>query len=168
MLMDAIINFTRPGKGVMHYVEGLVDDNSIRLKTLTCLSPGFSKKWCEDVWWQNGLIPPGILIGSVVKFLFYKEWFSVMQLVGTYENHLGYYVDLDTPMQKVGNEYFLTDLFLDLWIGPDGEFRELDRDEFEQGFKIGLLTPNQYKQTNRVCESLKREITSGEFFQRIH
>ncbi len=168
MLMDAIINFTRPGKGVMHYVEGLVEDNSIRLKTLTCLSPGFSQKWCENVWWHNGLIPPGILVGSVVKFLFYKEWFSVMQLVGTNENHLGYYVDLDTPMRKVGDEYFLTDLFLDLWIGPDGEFRELDRDEFEHGFKIGVLTPNQYKQTNRVCESLKREITSGEFFQRIH
>lgn len=165
--MEAIINITRPGKGVTRYVEGLVDENWVRLKTLTCVSPEFSQKWCEEIWWQNGLIAPGFLIGSVAKFLFYKEWFSVMQLVGTKENHLGYYVDLDTPMQKVENEYFLTDLFLDLWIAPDGKFSELDRDEFELGFRNGLLSPFQYKQTNRVCESLKREITSGEFFQRI-
>jgi predicted RNA-binding protein associated with RNAse of E/G family len=90
-----------------------------------------------------------------------------MQLIGIDSDHLGYYVDVHTPMRKVGGEYYLTDLFLDLWIAPDGKFIELDQDEFEQGFQMGLLTSYQYKKANHVFEKLKREVTNGEFFLRI-
>jgi predicted RNA-binding protein associated with RNAse of E/G family len=96
--------------------------------------------WCEENWWRNGYVPRGILVSSVVKFLFYKEWFSVMQLVGIDGDHLGYYVDVDTPIQKDHGEYFLTDLLLDLWIFPNGRYIELDRSEFENSLKSRLIT----------------------------
>jgi hypothetical protein len=166
--MEVTINFSRPGKGVTRYIEGMVNDDPIRLKTIFYLPVEFSQKWSEEVWWQNGCIPRGILIGSVMKYLFYREWFSVMQLVGIDGEHLGYYVDVDTPMRMIGGEYYLTDLFLDLWIAPDGRFIELDQDEFEQGFRKGLLTHYQYKKARQVFEKLKREIATRDFFLRIH
>jgi predicted RNA-binding protein associated with RNAse of E/G family len=91
-----------------------------------------------------------------------------MQLIGVDNDHLGYYVDIDTPMRKVGSEYYLTDLFLDLWIAPDGKYIELDQDEFEQGFRMGLLTSYQFKKANHVFEKLKLEVSNGEFFLKIH
>ena len=166
--MEVIINYLRPGKGISRYIEPLVDDDQMRIKTYSHLPPAFSQKWCEDVWWQNGCILPGILIGSVVKYLFYKEWFSVMQLLAQDGNHLGYYVDVDTPIRKISGEYHLTDLFLDLWIAPDGKFIELNRDEFEEGFRKCLLTSYQYNKANQVFEILKSSITTGDFFRMIH
>jgi hypothetical protein len=166
--MDIVINFSRPGKGTTRYVEGLVDDNPVRMKTINHVPIEFSQKWCEEIWWQNGCIPRGILIGSVIKYLFYREWFSVMQLLASDGNHLGYYVDIDTPILKSHGEYYLTDLFLDLWIAPDGNFIELDRDEFEEGARMGLLTPYQSKKADQVIKYLKRSVTTGEFYRMIH
>jgi hypothetical protein len=166
--MEAIINFSRPGKGISRYIEGLVDDDPARIKTRTQVPLEMSQTWCRECWWQNGCIPPGILIGFVMKYLFYKEWFSVMQLFDVDENHLGYYIDIDTPIKKSGGEYHLTDLFLDLWVAPDGTFIELDRDEFEEAFRLGLITHYQYKKANKVFEQLKHSVTSGEFFRMIY
>jgi hypothetical protein len=165
--MFVTINFLRPGKGITRYIEGFVDDNPIRLKTFTSITPEFSLKWCEEQWWQNGYIPQGILVSSVTKYMFYQEWFSVMVLSDPDGNLLGHYVDIDTPMRKVGEEYFLTDLFLDLWISPDGSLVELDWDEFEQGFRLRLITRWQYKKAIATFEQLKKRITSGNFIQSI-
>jgi hypothetical protein len=166
--MDIVINFSRPGKGVTRYIEDLVDENPIRLKTLTQISPEISLKWCEENWWQNGYIPCDILVSSVVKFLFFKEWFSVMQLIGKDGDHLGYYVDVDTPIRKDNGEYYLTDLFLDLWVFPNGRHIELDRDEFENGLKSDLITRYQYRKANHVIEMLKYGILSGDFYRLLH
>lgn len=107
---------------------------------------------CPQHLARNGVKMPGILIGSVVKYLFYKEWFSVMQLFAQDGNHLGYYAEVDTPIRKLNGEYHLTDLFLNLWIAPDGKFIELDRDEFEEGFRKCLLTSYQYKKPIRFSK----------------
>jgi hypothetical protein len=166
-MMDVVINFFRPGKGITRYVEELVDDNPVRIKTFNSVPLEFSQKWCEETWWQNRCIPRGILIASVTKYLFYKEWFSVMQLIASGGDSLGYYVDIDTPLQKLHGEYYLTDLFLDLWIYPDGKYIELDRDEFEEGIRLGLLNRYQSKKANQVIGDLKMSITNGEFYRMI-
>jgi len=57
-----------------------------------------------------------------------------------------------TPKRKVDAEYYLTDLFLDFWIAPDGQCRELDRIEFEQGFREGLLIAYHYKTAYQVVK----------------
>jgi len=165
--MLVTINFLRPGKGTTRYIEGFVDENPVRLKTFTSLSSDFSLKWCEELWWKNGFIPRGILVGSVTKYIFYHEWFSVMVLCDPDGNLLGHYVDIDTPMRKVGEEYYFTDLFLDLWIAPDGSLVELDWDEFEAGFGRGLITPRQYKKAIHTFNLLKKRVSDGEFMQLI-
>jgi predicted RNA-binding protein associated with RNAse of E/G family len=79
-----------------------------------------------------------------MKYWFYMEWFSNFLMVRMYGETLGYYLDLHTLLRKEDGEYTLTDLFLDLWVTPDGYYFELDREEFEQGFRKGLITSYQY------------------------
>ena len=165
MTKEVIINFARPGKGIMRYIEGLVDENAIRIETLNQVPPDSSLQWCEEVWWPNGLIPHGTLIGSVRKYLFKKEWFSIMELLDTSGDHLGFYVDIDTPLRKSGAELYLTDLFLDLWIRPDGTFVELDRDEFEKAYQVGLLTTHDYKKAQQVLNQFVDMIVNGDYLR---
>ena len=61
--VEAIINFLRLGKGVVRYIEGLVDDDGVRLKTQTFLPSEFSRSWCEENWWMNGYDQEGNLVG---------------------------------------------------------------------------------------------------------
>ncbi len=161
--MDVIINFSRPGKGTTRYIERLVDDNDRRIKTINQLTPEFSRQWSEEVWWQNGCVPYGFLVDSVRKYLFKKEWFSIMELLGTPGNRLGLYIDIHTPIREKGGELYLTDLFLDLWVGPDGSFFELDRKEFEQAYQARTLSFQHYRKANQVHNNLKQMITSGEY-----
>jgi hypothetical protein len=46
--MEVIINFSRPGKGITRYIEELVDDDRVRIKTINYIPPEFSQKWCEE------------------------------------------------------------------------------------------------------------------------
>jgi Protein of unknown function (DUF402) len=166
--MEVVINFLRPGKGITRYIEGLVDEDSKRIKTLTRLPTEVSRRWCKENWWKNGFISQGTLVEAVVKYLYFRKWYSVMQVLGADGRHLGYYVDIDTPIHRVGNEVYLTDLFLDLWIAPDGSFIELDRQEFEEGFQSKLITPYQVRKANQTLKMIVREIASGDFFSIIY
>lgn len=49
-------------------------------------------------------------------------------------------------------------------MAPDGMFLELDRDEFEEGVRQGLLTPYQHQKANQVFEILVLSVTHGYFF----
>jgi len=166
--MEVVINFLRPGKGTTRYIEGLVDEDLTRIKTLTRLPSDVSRRWCEENWWQNGFISEGTLVEAVVKYLYFRKWYSVMQVLGADGRHLGYYVDIDTPLHRVGNEVYLTDLFLDLWIAPDGSFIELYRQEFEEGFQSKLITSYQVRKANQTLKMIVREIASGDFFNIIY
>ena len=163
--MDIIINYSRPGKGIKRYVEGLVEENRLRIKTLKLVAADVSRQWCEEFWWCKGYIPRSVLIGSEMKFLFYREWFCAMQLLGIDGEPLGCYVDIATPVRKHRGEYFITDLYLDFWITPDGRFYELDQDEFEQGYRNGMLSPYQYRKAGQVFKKIRQSIIASGFLQ---
>jgi hypothetical protein len=167
-ILEVIINFFRPGKGTTRYFEGLVDEDHVRIKTLTQLTPEISQRWCEEHLWQNGYVSRGTLVGAVVKFLYFREWYSVMQLLGTDSTHLGYYIDINTPLRRFGNEIYLTDLFLDLWITPEGAFIELDREEFEQAFRSSLITLTQYKKASQAQKMITNQSIGRDFFRNIY
>ena len=86
-----------------------------------------------------------------------------MELLDTPGNRLGFYIDIHTTMRENGGELYLTDLFLDLWVGPDGSFFELDRDEFEQAYQARTLSYQHYKKAHQVHNNLKQIIVSGEY-----
>jgi protein associated with RNAse G/E len=161
--MQVKINYARIGKETQVFHEGLVEDNGTRLKTFSII-PIEYRTPISEAWWRDGFVPHGQLIYSLGKNYFYNEHFDVLEPRDEAGNLLGYYCDIATPLQKIDGEYFLTDLFLDLWIAPGlTSFRELDWDEFEAAVASGLLSADLQEKALSTVNRLRAEIGQGLF-----
>jgi predicted RNA-binding protein associated with RNAse of E/G family len=161
-LKKVTIHLARIGKPERSYQEGFVVDDGIRLKTYSVVPKSVSLHLSEEFCKQGWLLEDQ-LINSVSKYHFYKEFFSIVEYQDTANKVLGYYCDIVTPIQKRGDEYFLIDLILDLWIFPDYRVVELDRDEFETAISSGLFPLSFEKDTLSTFSRLKSEIKKGIF-----
>lgn len=162
MQNTVIIHLARLGKPERAYREGLLADDGVRMKTYTIISEAVSLHLSEK-FHLAGRLDLGARIISISKHHFYQEWFSIIEYRDQAGQLLGYYCDIVTPLRKEGGEYYLTDLILDLWIAPDLQFEELDRDEFEAGITSGLITPQLARTAHHTVERLKNEIRLGLF-----
>ncbi len=70
-----------------------------------------------------------------IWFLFKNRSFDTGRVYRPDRTWMGYYVDVLEPVQWRGSDPStlepITDLFLDLWIAPDGNYMVLDEDELE-------------------------------------
>ena len=57
----------------------------------------------------------------------------------------------------------LVDLFLDLWITPEGDVTVLDEDEFEEARRQGYLSSDQVRHARAVLDELVLQTRSGKF-----
>ncbi len=156
------IHLSRIRKPERSYQEGFVEDDGIRLKTFTHVPESVGLHLSEKFHRQGWLLP-GQLIKSVSKYHFYTEFFSIVEYRDSAERALGYYCDIVTPLQSKGDEYFLTDLILDLWVFPDGRMTELDQDEFETAVSSGLFPSKLERDARNTFSRLKSEIERGIF-----
>jgi len=160
--MKVKINFHRIGQQVTTYTEGLVNDDGIRLHTYSIIPIEYRERF-SDSWRVAGLIGDSETVYSVTKFYFYYEFFDILAFHNQGNTLLGYYCDIATPLEKRADEYYLTDLFLDLWVSPQKKVRELDWEEFEQAAKSGLLTQELRNKAVETMHRLKTEIVEGIF-----
>ena len=102
-----------------------------------------------------------------VWFLFKHRPFDVGRFYRPDGTWTGYYVDVLEPVQWTGSDPTtlepITDLFLDLWIAPDGRYVILDEDEFEEAISRGSLTPEQIGHARRVLQELTAATARGAF-----
>ena len=160
--MLVTIHYTRPSKGLTIYTEGLVSDDGDCLHTYTIL-PDDIRQNLSRVLQRDQMIPPGQTIGSIRKRYFYHEPFNVLEFLDTNDQLAGYYSDLTTLLVKREDVYHLTDLFLDIWLSPDGTLQELDWDEFEEAVTQGVLTPEQQTLARETMARLVAEAASGQY-----
>jgi predicted RNA-binding protein associated with RNAse of E/G family len=156
------IHLARLGKPERSYSEGFVEDNGICLKTFSIVPEDIGRKLSEK-FQRQGWILPGRVIHAVAKYHFYNEFFNIVEYQDSRQEILGYYCDIVTRLQRKGNEYFLTDLILDVWINPDGQVIELDRDEFEAAISTGLMPPHVEERALAAVGRLKSEVAAGIF-----
>jgi predicted RNA-binding protein associated with RNAse of E/G family len=161
-VMQVTINQTRLGKPARIFTEDLVEDNSVRVKTFVIMPVGLSQQFSQ-YWQREGLLRPDQWVYSITKYYFYSEDFAVMEFRDKAHTLLGYYCDITTPVQAIGNEYSFTDLVLDLWVTPSLGIRELDQDEFDEAVKAGLMSADLQQIAQRTFERLKAEIAEGTF-----
>jgi predicted RNA-binding protein associated with RNAse of E/G family len=140
----------------------LVEDDGIRVKTFSIV-PDTIGAHLSEKFYNQGWFLQDQMIHSVSKYLFYKEFFSIVEYRDKTENVLGYYCDIVTPLQRNGDEYFLTDLILDLWVFPDCRVIELDQDEFEAAVSSGLFPSIWEGDALTTFSRLKKEIEKGIF-----
>lgn len=93
-----------------------------------------------------------------VWFLFNGQPFDVGQFYRPDGTWMGYYVDILDPVQWKGSDPLtlepITDLFLDLWIAPDGKYVVLDEDEFAEAVHLGYLSSAQADHARKVLQEL--------------
>lgn len=161
--MKATIHYARPGKPLEIFTETLLADNSVRLDTCGEVEPGISRMWSPR-WWQNGCLARGQYIARVRKHAFYQRWFAVMELFDAEDQRLGCYCDVVTPLKKDAEGiYHLTDLFLDLWVAPDGSCRTLDLDELNEAARAGLISDIICEQATQSLRWMENEARQGAF-----
>ena len=102
-----------------------------------------------------------------VWFLFKDRPYDVGRFYRPDGTWTGYYADVLEPVRWAGSDPTtlepITDLFLDLWIAPDGRYLILDEDEFEEAISRGSLTPEQIDHARRVLQELTEATARGAF-----
>ena len=163
--MEAIIHYLRPGKEVTVYTEGLVFDDGQRVRTYTVLPEPVREGLTEALRKQN-LLDDARRVGSIRKHYFYSEPFNVLEFFDTENQLIAYYSDITTLLIKVDGVYQLTDLWLDIWLTPDGVLSELEWDEFEEAIAAGLVTPEWEMLARAAMARLTAEAAAGIYPQK--
>ncbi|NIU73719.1 MAG: DUF402 domain-containing protein, partial [Gammaproteobacteria bacterium] len=69
----------------------------------------------------------------------------------------GYYVNLIAPPEIRGGTWHMIDLFLDLWVEPQGRaYHVLDRDEFDEAVDRGWLDTATARRARQELAALTR------------
>lgn len=104
---------------------------------------------------------------QVVWFLFKGMPFDVGRFYRPDGTWTGYYVDILEPVSWFDSDPQtlapIIDLFLDLWIPPNGTPLVLDEEEFDAACSHGALTTAQALHARTTLDHLVRDTHSGGF-----
>ncbi len=64
------------------------------------------------------------------EYYYTEHWFNIFEILGGGDMRKGWYCNITEPAQISENTIQQVDLFLDLWVYPNGETLLLDQDEF--------------------------------------
>lgn len=111
-----------------------------------------------------------------IWFLFQGEPFDVARVYGNQGEFRGYYVDALEPVawsatlsvvEAAGVPTYvvepLVDLFLDLWISPDGQCEVLDENELREAERKQVLSTRQADLARRTIFRLVSQVGSRRF-----
>ena len=146
----------------MIFREALVADNGQRLTTYVVLTEA-ERQQMSQACWKSNMLPQGYLLASLRKHYYYREYFTVLECFNLEGDLAGYYTDIATPLRKVGEDYYLTDLFLDYWVVPGQPHLALDENEFDEAVEAGVMTAEQITHARSTFARLRDEIAAGIF-----
>jgi len=102
-----------------------------------------------------------------IWFLFKDQPYDIGRFYRPDGSWTGYYVDVLEPVRWQGADAemleTLVDLFLDVWIAPEGSYEVLDEDEFEEALRLGHITDAQAEHARRVLHDIADRVQRGNF-----
>ncbi len=110
---------------------------------------------------------------TAVWFVFTGLWYDVGKVYNLNNEWTGYYCDIMKPVKRSIDAsgklecFEITDLFLDLWINPDGTYQIQDEDEFEEAVQNGVIDAELERKTWEVMKTLIAEVEAGYLEQRL-
>ena len=111
---------------------------------------------------------------AAVWFVFTGLWYDVGKVYNLNNEWTGYYCDIMKPVKRsvdaAGklNCFEITDLFLDLWVNPDGTYEIQDEDEFEEAVQDGTIDAELKRKAMEVLNTLIAEVEVGRMECRLH
>lgn len=109
----------------------------------------------------------------VIWFVFTNLWYSVAKVYNLENKWTGYYCDILKPVKRGMdangklNRFEITDLFLDLWVNPAGDYEVQDEDEFEAAVQEGVINTDLEKKVREALKALIAEVASGHLGYRL-
>ncbi|ASJ09160.1 hypothetical protein A3L11_07925 [Thermococcus siculi] len=98
---------------------------------------------------------------NMIYFAFVGENYDILKVYDEEGNFKGLYIDVLAYTKREGNNLEMLDLFLDIFVFPDGEAFLLDEDELEMALNYGLIDKETfdfaYSVANGILEKLKRK-----------
>ena len=159
------LTYKRPPNRVNHFQQELLyldDDVIVTSQRVNPSSPIIQKG--ETVLTDNF---------AAVWFVFTGLWYDVGKVYNLNNEWTGYYCDVMKPVRRSVdvngklNRFEITDLFLDLWINPDGTYEIQDEDEFEVAVQNGAIDAELERKALEVLKSLITEVESGDVERRL-
>jgi predicted RNA-binding protein associated with RNAse of E/G family len=102
-----------------------------------------------------------------VWFVFRSKWYDLAKFYDRRLRFTGYYCDIIKPVQKLmlnaAKTSIITDLFLDLWITPEGSWSILDEDELAVALRDHAISKSLARQARRHMDSLVYRVRLGCF-----
>ena len=96
----------------------------------------------------------------MVWFVFTGLWYDVGKVYNLNNEWTGYYCDIMKPVKRRISAtgkldcFEITDMFLDLWINPDGTYEIQDEDEFEEAIQNGVIDFEIRKKSARCLDGI--------------
>ena len=106
---------------------------------------------------------------AAIWFVFTGLWYDVGKVYNLDNEWTGYYCDVLKPVKRSVdvngklNRFEITDLFLDLWVNPDGTYEIQDEDEFEEAIQNGAISAKLAEKAREVLSALIVEVETGKF-----
>jgi len=100
---------------------------------------------------------------TMVYFAFVGENYDVLKVYDEEGNFKGLYVDVLAYTKREGNTIEMLDLFLDVFIFPDGRVFLLDEDELEMALNYGLIDRETFDFAYRVARKIMEKAKDGRF-----
>ena len=110
---------------------------------------------------------------TAVWFVFTGLWYDVGKVYNLNNEWTGYYCDIMKPVKRNVDAtgkldcFEITDLFLDLWINPDGTYQIQDEDEFAEAVQNGTIDSELERKAWEVMRILIAEVEEGHLEQRL-
>ena len=155
------IEYIRPGKETTYYEEDFLSQDGICLRTHKTLPSDIAENLSRALQKQN-LIAADQRAVIIRKTYFFTEPFNLLEFCDRDGSILGYYSDIGEPLLQLTPDTFqMIDLYLDIWLFPDGRLLELDWDEFEEAIQKQVISPAQADLARRAIKRLVVEVEQG-------
>ena len=101
---------------------------------------------------------------EVIWFTFPGAWHDIGIFHRADGSVAGVYANILTPcVFEEGGVWRTTDLFLDLWIDPDGHVQTLDEDELEEAEARGWVDPDTAQRAREEVRRLSERAEGGDW-----
>ena len=147
--------YTRLPDRVSHFQQNLFYEDREVIVTTQRVKP------------SNPIVIDGVTVlgdnFNVVWFIFANRWYDIGKIYNLGNQFTGYYCDIIIPMKRTETHIEITDLFLDVWVTPDGSYQIHDEDEFEGAIQNNWIQADLAKEAREALQDLISEIESGIF-----
>src|SRR5690606_34682342 len=106
------------------------------------------------------ILEPG---SPMVWFTYPDRWHDIGRFYLKDGTFTGVYANILEPVDLVGDEWEMTDLFLDVWAGADGSIHLLDEDELAEAVTRGWLDNALADRSRREAERIMKAAARGDW-----